>query len=148
MIELPDDLRVLTVRQPWASLIIHGNKDVENRDWRFPSTIPLPARIAVHAAAGEPESYEYLPQATTDQLPRGCVLGVVTVVRCNQDEDSPWARPGAWHWRLAYPQALVHPVRTRGRLGLLPVPHQVLTAMRRADLVQSCSCEQGEPVEP
>jgi hypothetical protein len=26
--------RALTVRQPWASLIIAGIKDVENRTWR------------------------------------------------------------------------------------------------------------------
>jgi hypothetical protein len=25
--------RVLTVRQPWASAIIHAGKDVENRTW-------------------------------------------------------------------------------------------------------------------
>lgn len=33
-------MRALTVTQPWASLIIGGLKDVENRAWSVPSTLP------------------------------------------------------------------------------------------------------------
>lgn len=45
-----NDMRILTVRQPWAWAIIHGGKDVENRvrniagDYRGP--------VAIHAAIG------------------------------------------------------------------------------------------------
>lgn len=31
---------VLTVKQPWADLIMAGMKDVENRTWPVPSTLP------------------------------------------------------------------------------------------------------------
>jgi hypothetical protein len=34
------EVRVLTVRQPWAWAIIHGGKDAENRNW--------PRSTAVH----------------------------------------------------------------------------------------------------
>ena len=34
------NLRILTVRQPWADLIMAGVKDVENRSWPVPSTLP------------------------------------------------------------------------------------------------------------
>ena len=27
-------VKVLTVKQPWASLIVHGIKDIENRSWK------------------------------------------------------------------------------------------------------------------
>lgn len=27
---------VITIRQPWAALIVSGHKDIENRDWRLP----------------------------------------------------------------------------------------------------------------
>lgn len=27
-------VKVLTVKQPWASLIVHGIKDIENRSWQ------------------------------------------------------------------------------------------------------------------
>lgn len=33
------DVRILTVRQPWAELIMSGQKPVENRTRRFPSTV-------------------------------------------------------------------------------------------------------------
>lgn len=27
-------MKALTIKQPWASLIVHGIKDIENRTWR------------------------------------------------------------------------------------------------------------------
>ena len=33
-------MRALTVKQPWADLIVSGVKDVENRTWEPPSTLP------------------------------------------------------------------------------------------------------------
>lgn len=33
-------MRALTIHQPWAGLIVAGVKDVENRTWSPPSTIP------------------------------------------------------------------------------------------------------------
>lgn len=33
-------MRALTIRQPWADLILYGGKDVENRTWPVPSTLP------------------------------------------------------------------------------------------------------------
>jgi hypothetical protein len=33
-------MRVLTIRQPWADLVMSGVKDVENRSWPPPSTLP------------------------------------------------------------------------------------------------------------
>lgn len=63
-------MKALTVRQPWASLIVAGLKDVENRSWPVPKTLwtrnlrpswpngdlvdydsPLPFRLAIHAGA-------------------------------------------------------------------------------------------------
>lgn len=41
-----DDLRILTVRQPWAWAIIHGGKDVENR---VRSLGPYRGVVAIHA---------------------------------------------------------------------------------------------------
>lgn len=34
----------LTAKQPWASLILHGGKDIENRSWPPPSTLPQHGR--------------------------------------------------------------------------------------------------------
>lgn len=55
-----DEMRILTVRQPWAWAIIHGCKDVENRarnlagDYRGP--------VAIHAAAVYDRSADEHPE--------------------------------------------------------------------------------------
>ena len=41
MTGIPDDARVLTVRQPWASLIALGVKTIETRSWRTDYRGPL-----------------------------------------------------------------------------------------------------------
>ena len=34
-------MKALTIKQPWASLIVHGIKDIENRTWRTDYRGPL-----------------------------------------------------------------------------------------------------------
>ncbi|MNQ62267.1 ASCH domain protein [compost metagenome] len=41
-------MKALSIRQPWAWLIIHGGKDVENRSWHTKHR----GRFLVHAAKG------------------------------------------------------------------------------------------------
>ena len=40
-------MRAITIRQPWAELIVRGDKDVENRSWRTRHRGPL----LIHAGA-------------------------------------------------------------------------------------------------
>ena len=42
-------MKAITIRQPWASLIAHGIKDIENRTWRCP-TKHIGTRVLIHAA--------------------------------------------------------------------------------------------------
>ena len=41
-------MKAITVRQPWAWLLIQGTKDIENRDW--PTNVR--GQVAIHAAKG------------------------------------------------------------------------------------------------
>ncbi|NBF09766.1 ASCH domain-containing protein [Pseudomonas sp. Fl4BN1] len=41
-------MKALSIRQPWAWLIIHGGKDVENRSWHT----KYRGRFLVHASKG------------------------------------------------------------------------------------------------
>ena len=41
-------MKVLSVQQPWASLICAGIKDVENRTWK---AAKVPGRILIHASS-------------------------------------------------------------------------------------------------
>lgn len=46
-------MKALTVRQPWASLIVRGVKAIETRSWPLPNKM-VGQRIAIHAGAHDP----------------------------------------------------------------------------------------------
>ena len=51
-------MRALTVRQPWCWSIVYASKRVENRSRPIPSTLDLPARVALHAGKAWDDSME------------------------------------------------------------------------------------------
>jgi hypothetical protein len=147
----PDELTgALTIFQPWASAIIDGHKDVENRGWPFP--YPAPAAIAVHAgreAATPAQLLELWPGSRTHPqpdrdtvraLPRGAYLGTVVVTGSHPADDcatpsgrrcSRWAYrfSGGHHWTLTDPRPLPLPLPAAGRLRVFqpgPVHRAIL----------------------
>lgn len=95
----------LSIRQPWAWLIIHAGKDVENRTWRT----AVRGRVLIHASqkmtradyeacvifcSGLP--YGTLPPdlafPTFEQLKPLCggIVGVMTITDCVRESPSPW----------------------------------------------------------
>ena len=42
-------MKAISIKQPWASLIAHGIKDIENRTWKCPKKY-LGQRVLIHAA--------------------------------------------------------------------------------------------------
>jgi ASCH domain len=108
-------MKVLTVRQPWASLIVTGIKDVENRSWRT----NYRGHLGVHAAGRiDKDGLEEWGHLVDDEPPIGALIGSVTLVDCIENSRSKWAVPGAWHWVLADPRELARPRPMLGRLGL------------------------------
>lgn len=122
-------MKTLTVRQPWASLIAAGLKDVENRTWRT----NYRGLLAIHAGSGTDrhalDTYGHLLD-NPDQLPHGAIIAVATLTDCVQDHESPWAIPGQWHWLLADPRPL-RPFHAKGRLGLWEIPPKGFSTWRR-----------------
>lgn len=116
----------ISVRQPWAWLIIHGEKDIENRDW--PTKVR--GRVLIHASKGMTKA-EYLDawhfankRGTTapsfDALERGGIIGSVEIVGCDHFSDSLWFM-GRYGFVLRNPIAM--PFRPfRGALGFFDVP--------------------------
>lgn len=47
-------MKTISIKQPWASLIVEGVKDIENRTWRT----KFRGRVLVHAGA-KPEKEPY-----------------------------------------------------------------------------------------
>lgn len=86
----------LSVRQPWAWLIVKGFKDVENRSWRT----RFAGRIYIHASSTMTEE-DYIGCESSisqtdihlpkpNQLPRGGIVGSVDLVACVMEHHSFW----------------------------------------------------------
>lgn len=111
-------MKALTVRQPWASLIIEGHKDVENRSW------PTGYRgdLFIHAAGAKvDEATEDIWGLLDSYAPLGVILGVVDLVDCRRDHPSGWATADAWHWVLQNPRPC-RPLPAKGNSGLWTPP--------------------------
>lgn len=109
---------VLTLKQPWAWLVVHGPKDIENRTWvdrRVALLVQQQLPFLLHAAAGETGIYyrEELAKIATidpsvvvpprDELARGALIGRAKIARllAPGDWDPDLARrlrgPHRWH---------------------------------------------------
>jgi hypothetical protein len=133
----------LSIRQPWASLIMRAGKDIENRNW--PTRVR--GRIHVHAAKGmtrdehedavafaveairaDPRNFGASTMTTLrslgfafDELQRGGIIGSVELVDCVRSSTSPWF-VGDYGFVLRDPQPLPAFVPWKGQLGFFDVP--------------------------
>lgn len=106
-------MKALSVRQPWASLIVHGFKDIENRTWQKTNPgLKFRGEIFIHASSGmtknELEDCEefcrkimtwgefliaqqlgiFLPYKERNDL--GGIVGRATVSNIITESSSPW----------------------------------------------------------
>lgn len=130
-------MRALSIRQPWAWLIVHAGKDIENRSWATKYRGPL----LVHASMGATKSQYWDAMAfiydrekpllphdfkvpALEELQRGGIIGRVDVVDCVAASDSGWFM-GEFGLVLRNPEPL--PFRLfKGSLGLFKVPVEPL----------------------
>ena len=144
-------MKVLSVKQPWASLICSGIKDIENRTWKLKE---VPGRILIHAGSTKVSSnffdnnreeyesyitneifYGNLPQL--DTLPTGAIIGFVTVSGFEDDYTGSVWDGGSQNikWKLEDAWLFDEPIlNVKGKLNLfdydldendLPPAHQV-----------------------
>ena len=99
-------MKALTVCQPWASLIVAGIKDVEDRSWRTDYRGRLVIHAGNHIDHDALDAYRHL---LDDDLPLEALIGSVTLVDCVKESRSRWALPGHWHWVLADSNQLARP---------------------------------------
>lgn len=116
-------LPAITIKQPWAQLIMLGIKNIENRSW----ATDYRGEIFVHAGMKWdsdpwPDDVDLkghgLSFFSVEKLPRGVILGTVNLAAIGTDSVSPWALPGQFHWVLSDPKPLTAPIPWRGQLGL------------------------------
>lgn len=133
-------MKALSIRQPWAWLIVHGGKDIENRSWNT----KFRGRFLVHAAKGmTSEEYcdglEFAMRAadirllrdfpSSQEMQRGGIIGSVELVDSVDTSDSPWYM-GQKAFVLRDPQPLAF-VPIKGRLQFFEVQADLLTPDRR-----------------
>lgn len=123
-------MKALTLYQPWATLIIHGPKRIENRRWTPPKDL-IGKRIAIHAGktidGGAVIRHEdTLLKATGGvfEIPTGVVLGTAIVYGYVTRSDDEWFS-GPIGWQLAEVRALPEPIPCRGAQGLWDLPPDV-----------------------
>lgn len=126
--------RALSIRNPWAALIMSGNKLVENRTWstRWRGTFAVQAGLTIDKF-GLPAAAEFgiVPPFI------GGYLGLVDLVDVHQGSDQCcgiWAEPGAYHWQLETPRRFTTPIPGPGRLALYVPPRGVQEAIAAASL--------------
>lgn len=121
-------MKTLSIRQPWAWLIVNGYKDVENRDWptRFRGPLFIHAgktmtRADYQAALlfmASPEFY-HIPLPQPKDLPLGGIVGEVEIADCVTASTSPWfCGPYGFVLRNARPLPFL---AIDGRLGLFEI---------------------------
>jgi len=133
VIEIPDDIKVLSVRQPWAWCLVHGLKDVENRSRRTNYRGP----VLIHASGTESlaeyqAAWEVLHQAGHDVLPLKCelggIVGIINITDCVQQMNSPWFF-GPFGWVVTGARKLAF-IPCKGQLGFWSPPADVLESVK------------------
>ena len=121
-------MKALSLKQPWARIMIKGYKDVENRNWRTDYRGPL----LIHASKNwSQDGFDFLCGHKGLWVPRrenhvfGALIGIVDLVDCVDRHDSEWFW-GDWGWIFKNPREFKKPIPWRGNLGLFDVPDEAI----------------------
>ena len=127
-------MKVITIKQPWASLIVHGIKDIENRTWPCPKK-DLGQRVLIHSSAVPVEMINpnsVFTKRQWDSFSLGfqseiicgngyvnsAIIGSVEIVDCVVNHSSIWAEKGVYKWVLANPILYSKPIENvKGKLS-------------------------------
>ena len=130
-------MKALTIKQPWASLLAHGIKDIENRTWNtaFRGKFLIHAGKTLDTNAKLTKSQVeacvkkgILSQSTDGSwdwnidFPCGAILGEGTIIdviapRANTPEDSIWKEDFSYGLVISDAKPLEKAVPAKGKLG-------------------------------
>ncbi|MDB0602340.1 ASCH domain-containing protein [Tenacibaculum maritimum] len=122
-------MKALSIKQPWASLIVHGIKDIENRTWKT----HFRGRIYIHSSGKgvqnfvfNQQQHEALSTINTDNMnmPYSAIIGEVDIVNCVVNHKSIWAEANwpyekpIYNWVLANAKLYNEPIlNVKGKLS-------------------------------
>ncbi|MFZ7112871.1 MAG: ASCH domain-containing protein, partial [Desulfatiglandales bacterium] len=119
-------MKALSIKQPWAWLIVNGVKDVENRNWRSDYRGPL----LIHASrTWDRKGYDFVCDrlgeylASKEQFAFGALIGRVEMIDCVSSPDHLPAQSRRWFFGeygfvFKQAEAFTDPIPYKGRLGL------------------------------
>jgi len=137
----PPVMKALTICQPYAALIVAGEKLVENREWQthYRGQLLIHAGKSRKLVGGDEEAQEFA--ARGNHLVFGAFVGearladVLHIDRIDlgeYDAKYPWLREhmhahGTWCWVLQDVQRYPQPVTWKGAQGLWDFPDAALS---------------------
>ena len=126
-------MKALSIRQPWARLIVNGYKDIENRTW----STDFRGRDYVHAGKrvnqGDfQEQRDYIRESgliLPEEPSLGAIVGEVIITDCVDTSSSPWFC-GPYGFILSSPVVYKDPIPYRGQLGFFEVDESEVQYLR------------------
>ena len=121
----------ISIRQPWATLIVLGLKSVEIRSW----STNFRGRLFLHASK-QIDSMA-LKRFPLDNLQLGCLVGTAELARIEPMTRELWDeladehldlgpfREGLFAWHFTSPGPLHKPMQFRGKPGIFPVSFEI-----------------------
>ena len=122
-------MKILTIKQPWATLIMQGDKRFEFRSWQT----KYRGDLLIHAGKGlDKEALKRLKKYLANELPTGKILGKVKLVDCikmcpefkemlekeNNEIYTKSSFSENFGWQLTDVKVFDKPIEAKGQLGL------------------------------
>lgn len=144
-------MKIISLWQPWASLVAEGYKRIETRSWNNSYRGPL----LIHATKTEPndvlDSWELNASLRVGSatkfvtLPRGAIIALVELLDIRpilvgsrwvadlrqEERDRGNFEPGRFGWELRPVKLFADPIPWRGAQGLLDAPDELVDMVNR-----------------
>nr|BDD47008.1 hypothetical protein 3 [Balneolaceae bacterium] len=128
-------MKGLSIRQPWAWLIVNGYKDIENRNWKYAPSYR--GQILIHASKTfdfdgakwvEDEFPEIPLPITAEPFQKGGFVGLCRLNDVVEQDDSEWFfGPLGFKLRMQKP---IEFIPFKGQLGLFDVPDSIIQKIK------------------
>lgn len=127
-------IKVLTVKQPWAHLIVDNIKDVENRTWQT----KYRGELYIHTSKNSFDFwaldyiknidnllYQYVVdyfgiknnKITKHMEQFGSIIGKTNIINILDNSYSVWAMKDSYHWMLKN-SSRINPIPCKGKLNI------------------------------
>jgi len=127
-------MKAISLRQPWADLVVTGRKTLELRSW----TVSHRGLLAIHASQTVNEEACHRLGVDPRTVTTGALVGIVELTDIIPIDEQAYAdyrdehlagdffSPPLFGWKLIKPK-VIDPIPFTGRMGLFNIPDEVFT---------------------